>query len=499
MSDQGTNESISRRGLLTASTGAMAATPLLSTPTTADSHEIRTDTPANINWNITHPDDTDNRFYSICETTDPDEYIIVGWSAEPGGLGGEADTNVLLYRVTQSGSVVWKKELNFDAPVKVNDVIHAGDDKFFAAGGLLRPDAETLNEGIAIKFDGLGGVEWTHTHPADHGGFTTLTQQNDDILLAGGQNSQENFSSDVVSWVVKMTTSGEFLWEETYEEGAPCRSISYSPNGIALATLNADETQGSLIVTDTDGSIEFGRKFDEVYPKSVLWDSDDTIHLCGDTDLGPSGGENVSFLGYNQTGSEKYNRISDPGAEGTLATDALSEINNGFVTAGWFADPEAIGSNQKGWIVEYDEDGISTGYVAGGSGDDWINNFVMNGDDQYLTVGSTTSFGDTDDKNAWVSSISTNEGSHESPIESSRSSQSGNTNDSGFGFIFSNILRISAATAVFIFFLLILGAFVSSNDPDDDNNDSIPLNNRSKVKYKKEKYETDEHGQIKEK
>ena len=502
MSGEKATQSISRRNLLTSTSGAVATTPLLSQSTTADSHRERIDNPGKINWNITHPDDTDNRFYSVCETTEPNEYIIVGWSDEAGGFSGEPDTNVLLYRVTQSGSVVWKKELNFDFPVKANDVIHTGDGKFYVCGGLLKSDGETLNEGIVIKFDDLGEIEWNHTLPANNGTFVTLTHHQDEIFVAGGQKLQNNFSSDFVSWLVKMNPSGEFVWEETYNKGEPCRSISYSSNGIALATLNIDSTQGSLIVTSLDGSLEYARRFDLVYPKSILWGTDGNLYLCGDTDEGSNGGDNVAFLSYNKAGSQRYNRILDPGAEGTLASDSLIETDNGFVTTGWFEDPGMIGSNQKGWILEYDQDGIISSHVVGGSGKDWINSFVVTSEDAFLTVGSTTSFGDTENKNAWISSVTTEESPPEPPEDSSDDTSSENPTDSvdsGFGFIFSNLIKISVGIAVFIFLLMLMASFEPSNDPDDNNSGSISLDDQIKDKSKKEKYETDEYGQIKDK
>lgn len=501
MTAEEASNSIKRRNLLKGSCCAVASTLVLNQPARADSHQVKTDKSASINWNVTHEEDTDNRFYSVCETTDPDEYIVAGWSANEGGFDEEPDRTVLLYRVTQSGSVVWRNKLDFEFPVRVTDVVHDGDDIFYAAGALLESDGETVDKGLAIKFDGHGDLKWSQAHSRENGGFTRLGQNDNGIYLAGGREFQENFSSNYVGWLVKMNRSGEFLWEKSYEETGPFRSISLSSTGIALTSPGPDNDKGSLIVTNTEGVTEFGKTYEDVYPKSVTWGENDNVHLCGETDLGETTGMNLFFLSLNPAGSQRYSNIVDPGSEATLGIDTLLETDTGFVTAGWFDDTEVLGANQKGWIVEYDQDGITSGYVAGGSDDDWINNILQLSEDQYLCVGSTTSFGESDDNNAWISSISTEANPEDQPGGSSDADTSGGTTepgDSASGSVFSNILKISVGLAGFIFLLLTMAALGGSNGSDNDNSESISFDDRLGDAAEKDKFETDEYGQIKE-
>ncbi len=255
--------------------------------------------------NVWGGNDYDN-FDKVYVTSD-DSFIVSGTSKSSNidWLSVDRLSNEILFKYDKNGNVLWKKNIDLNSKITINDIVLLSDDSFVVGGHI---DAQEDNDLFLAKFDKNANLLWQTSWGGDNNEtFAKLLHENDEFIVIGESLSTEvgsfvnqsdpgTFGYDTV--ILKYDKDGNILWQTSWGgDGA-----DYSNDAIIYKN-------GTLIVVGKTGS--------------------DNIpdFLC-------NGGSDGTILFINKNGSI-YKQLSWGGASNDSFSDILM-LDDGFLINGYF-------------------------------------------------------------------------------------------------------------------------------------------------------------------
>ncbi len=173
-----------------------------------------------------------------------------------------ANIDTLLFKIDVNGKIQWSKTIGGSGFDILSDIKRIKNNKFILTGYTISKGNGSSDVWL-IKIDENGQILMDKTF----GGFgpdqgkSIIVTENDDYIITGWTESKGSGSSDV--WVLKISSTGELIWDKTY--GYEKLEWSYSirkttDNGYIIAGITMSKGKGDrdyyLLKINSDGNIK---------------------------------------------------------------------------------------------------------------------------------------------------------------------------------------------------------------------------------------------------
>lgn len=178
-----------------------------------------------LEWQKIAGGNREDRAMDIIQTTDGG-YAVIGFSTStlPAAHGMY---EIWLVKLSPAGIIEWHKAYGGSRDDQGYGLLQTTDGGYLIAGKTASVNGNiTLNHGATdawvIKTDNLGIIEWQKTFGGtgeDSGTALTIAPDGNYILLGDTTSTDGDVTSNHGSydlWVIKMDTSGNILWQQTY-------------------------------------------------------------------------------------------------------------------------------------------------------------------------------------------------------------------------------------------------------------------------------------------
>lgn len=338
---------------------------------------MKFDSHKSLEWVKNYGGSRDDRGQSVVEVSGIG-YALLGYSMSNDGDAsnneGFHDNWVIL--IDPKGNIIWEKSYGFSGHDHAYNIIKTKDGNLFFNGfldvtasrglGSTEKMEKSVKHGVGEfwchKIDLKGNILWRKYFGGtnnDRSYDSIETAEGDFILVGSSESSDNDISSPKGSydiWVVKLTATGDFLWERSYggSKYETANSIIQSSDNkihILGSTLSNDKDisfqMGSsdfwLLTLDLDGNLLSeqtfgGSNFDK--GKKIEIDNKDNIWLTGygkstDFDFSYNKGKNDAVL-IQLSKNRILKEIFKIGAEGEDIANSLIHFNeNEIIVAGY--------------------------------------------------------------------------------------------------------------------------------------------------------------------
>jgi len=333
-----------------------------------------------LQWNQTYGGSKDDRGQQLRQTSDGG-FILTGYAMSDDGDGSnnEGFHDNWILKLGPQGNIEWEKSFGFSGHDHSYDIIETEDGGYFFIGFLditaARADGYTekgqnltrhgVGEFWGTKIDAGGNIIWRkYFGGTNNDRAHAVVQANDGgFVLAGFSESDDfdisNSKGSYDFWVVKLSATGELIWEHSY--GGTGIEISYD-----------------IAKTDDNGYVIVGNTF------------------SSDTDIFDNNGESdIWLIKIDNSG----NLISEKTIGGSLfdaAQGVKASVYGGFIIAGNSKSSDKDATSNAGendlWLLKTDANGDITWQQSfGGSGLDFGFDVLENRDKSIIMVGESSS------------------------------------------------------------------------------------------------------------
>lgn len=322
--------------------------------------------------------------FDICETSDGG-YIVAGYSNSQNGdvTVNKGNYDYWIVKLNTAGDIQWQKTYGGsldDIPTSIEEVTGGG---YIVAGYSESNNGDVgSNKGgrdiWVIRLNGSGDLVWSKTfggseddgarldYPlfAEEIGAVSIKQTPDGgYILASGSESNDGDvqgnTSGMNYWILKLNSSGDIVWEKSYDEGTYCNSISNTTDGGYIAAGS-----GEVIKLDANGAVERRASPEVTVHHSIVQTADGGYVSAGyryyDFPL--------NMFRYAVTKMDdtlgvvwvKYFSSSWSNSE-SIAYSVQQTDDDGFIIAGsaWFLSQDTVfhHGNRDFWILKLDMSG----------------------------------------------------------------------------------------------------------------------------------------------
>jgi hypothetical protein len=243
---------------------------------------VKLDGLGNILWQKAFGGNLNDYLNSVIQTIDGG-YLLGGWS-QSGISGDKSEANQGYYdywvvKLDGLGNIQWENSLGGDSEDRLYSVIQTTDGGFLLGGSSqsdLSGDKTEGNQGYyssdywVVKLDGSGNIMWQNTigGNSDDELYSVIQTTDGGYLLGGSSNSPisgdktevnqgyESYTTDY--WVVKLDGSGNIMWQNTI--GGDDYDLLYSViqtsdggyllGGTSSSEISGDKTEASQGYSD---------------------------------------------------------------------------------------------------------------------------------------------------------------------------------------------------------------------------------------------------------
>ena len=183
----------------------------------------------------------DYESYSLIPANDGNGFIAVvhARTRQIAGVGA-ADEYGILYRITATGKIVWKRAYRTGVPSLIHGISAVGTDAYLMTGRMQAENGRI--SGYVMKINNDGTLMWQRPYPRGvHALLRKSAARDDGRTVLAGQITPfgETYST---GWVMELDKNGEILWQRYfplagYETDA--RGVMVHEDGRATVMLNA--------------------------------------------------------------------------------------------------------------------------------------------------------------------------------------------------------------------------------------------------------------------
>ena len=351
----------------------------------------------NAQWARTYGGNDREIANSIQQTSDGG-YIVAGYTgySEPSGT----DYDFWVLKLTPTGNIEWQRAYGGTGTDSAKSVQQTSDGGYIVAGY-----TESFGAGgrdfWVLKLDSTGEVEWQKTYGGafDEIAFSIQQTSDEGYVVAGSACLFGPGGSD--SWVLKLTPTGDIVWQRRYEGSSWERVESVqqtNDSGYVIVgathSFGAGDTDFWVLKLTSTGDIEwqntYGRN-DLDLAHSIQQTGDGGFIVAGWTEtFGP---EDWRFwiLKLTSAGEIEWQRTYGEGSQ-NVAECVRQTIDGGYVVAGRAYSRYAGGYNL--WVLKLTSIGdIEWQRIYDGGNDEEAYSIQQTSDGGYIVVGETSSFG----------------------------------------------------------------------------------------------------------
>ncbi|WP_161597185.1 CBM96 family carbohydrate-binding protein [Dyadobacter flavalbus] len=236
-------------------------------------------------WDMTYgSNDTDN-LTSLMQTSDGG-YILGGTSRSNAGREKSADnkggynadgilnTDYWIIKVSANGMKVWDKTFGGMGQDGLTSIIQTADGGYIlggtsdSGGGLDKSRSSQSSDFWVIKLDAAGLKQWDKTFGGSAADSLSIVRQTADGGYILGGNTQSSAGNDMSTgtkggsdyWIVKISSSGEKLWDKTFGGTGQDRLRSLdvtTDNGYILGGSSNTNANGDKSGTSENGMTDY--------------------------------------------------------------------------------------------------------------------------------------------------------------------------------------------------------------------------------------------------
>ena len=312
---------------------------------------LKLDTIGNVIWQKTYGGSDDETAYSIQQTTDGG-YIVAGSTSF-----GAGKSDIWVLKLDGNGNILWQKTYGGTSDDLAKSIQQTTDGGYIIAGYTYSFGAGAGDSWV-LKLDSSGNVVWQKTYGGnENDGGTSIQQTTDGGYIVAGGTSSFGAGAGGDSWVLKLDSSGNVVWQKTYGGS----ELEYASS--IQQTFNQDGEPDGYIVAGPTSSFGVGYGYNFLVLK-----------------LDSQGG--VSWQkAYGGSGMDD-------------AWSIYQTSDRGYIVTGYTNSYGAGGNDNDIWILKLDSNGnVIWQKTYGGS--DYENAFSIQQttDGGYIVAGSTDSFG----------------------------------------------------------------------------------------------------------
>ncbi|MBT8378769.1 MAG: T9SS type A sorting domain-containing protein, partial [Ignavibacteria bacterium] len=199
---------------------------------------IKTDSSGDTTWTKTYGGSNDERAYSVMQTSD-DGYIIVGETTS----FGNGNDDAWLVRTNSIGDTLWTKSFGGAESDEGHSVIQTSDGGFVIAG--VKESSVTYDDMWLIKTNSSGEMLWEKTYDYGVGdneeGNSVVQTSDGGFAICGLGTNISGFSEDIL--IIRTDELGDTLW-----------TIAYGDSSYDVGNSIIQSSDGGYVVAGTEES-----------------------------------------------------------------------------------------------------------------------------------------------------------------------------------------------------------------------------------------------------
>ncbi|MBS7252483.1 T9SS type A sorting domain-containing protein [Flavobacterium branchiicola] len=400
-------------------------------------------------------------------------YIVLAYSSSTDGnmADNHGSYDIVVIKLNSAKTIEWQKSYGGSKLESGRSIIETKDGGYIIVGESYSADGDVSGHHGTTDYTDLwllkiasdGQLEWQKSlggSATDAGvGIVAVT---DGYVIGGtvGSNDGDVKSSkyppgsgNIDFWVVKVSISGNLIWEKSYggKNGEECNSIAPTSDGGFILSGNTTSSDGDVTGYHDDfdywvvklnslGEMEWqktlgGKKFDNAV--SAIQDSEGNYIVTGYT--GSSDGDITNakdggdawVVKLNSNGNIVWQK-SLGGLGGDYLYSVVQTLDGGYVLAGDTSSNDGDATGHHGtefnfdfWIIKLSNNGnVEWSKSLGGSNHDTASGIIETGNENYTVIGySESNDGDLLTNNGkndiWIVNLGNNLGVPEKTVSQS--------------------------------------------------------------------------------
>jgi hypothetical protein len=239
-------------------------------------------------WDMTYGGADYDAANSIIQTSDGGYAVI-----------GHKELQQILLKLDGRGKMMWDRVYSSTVD-KANSFIQTSDGNY-AICGIIRPNGTPWSDVSILKSDCNGRLIWEKTYGSKdtQDEAQSIIQTSDGGYAVCGSTTSKHTESggglDFIARILKLDSSGEIVWDRTYEDHGLCGAYSIvqtSDGGYVVCGVNS-KLEIWIFMLDDSGQMKWQRTYGGT-ARSIIKTSDGGYAVCGYTR--PKGREKEDFL-----------------------------------------------------------------------------------------------------------------------------------------------------------------------------------------------------------
>ncbi|HKI97541.1 MAG TPA: hypothetical protein VKB51_03600 [bacterium] len=320
----------------------------------ADAWVIRLDKAGSTVWERTWGSDGDEHVEDIQPTLDGGFIATGETQGATSGIG-----SVWVAKLDGKGSTVWLKQYDRKRKGRPHAILAAADGGYVVAGTEQSANPDYY-DGWVAKIDADGKIVWERYYGGQDDETVNAIRATPDggYVFAGTTQSKGAGGKD--AWVVKINSTGQQLWEETFgspENDSATDLVTLGDKGYVVAGWTESDRDrhkrdGWVIRLDAKGKKLWehsygGAENDEAH--EIRPGNDSGFVVVGTTESKSAGGKDAWVLRIDDSGNELWNRTIG-GKDDDEATAVVPMLDGAFVVVGKTRSQGAGG--QDAWVMQ---------------------------------------------------------------------------------------------------------------------------------------------------
>ncbi|MBR9915519.1 MAG: T9SS type A sorting domain-containing protein [Algicola sp.] len=350
---------------------------------------VKSDAQGVLQWEKAYGGNNAETAYSIKQTND-NGFIVTGVTAS---VNGDITENfgyddIWILKLDASGNLEWQKSYGDGDTERAWEILQTSDGGYVLAGYSWLGTSH--KEGIVIKIDAAGNIEWQNLYSFDNNGnneeFHSIKQTSDGGYIVAGETFVfEELVNPPQYWVIKLNAMGDIEWNKRYG-GTNIDSAWHvqqtTDNGyivLGYSYSNDEDVSGNhglediwVIKLDSNGNIQWGKSLggsqhDRAY--SIIQMVDGNYLVAGysdsnDGDVTTNQGSYDGWLIKLDTSGNIIWQKSVGGSSFDIFRSVIQTTDGGFAVAGRTDSSDTAAGTLQGdgdyWLVKFDAESLST-------------------------------------------------------------------------------------------------------------------------------------------